>query len=87
MPLDASFPSGHALGSLVVYGWLALWLWRQSHRLPAIFLLVWIALIAFSRVYLGIHYPTDVLASLALGVPWLTVVISLYNRRKERQAA
>jgi membrane-associated phospholipid phosphatase len=84
-PTDASFPSGHATGSIAVYGWLAFWLWRQGYRIPGGLLFVWAILIGFSRVYLGVHYPTDVLASWTLGLAWLLTVIVVYSRKKEVQ--
>ncbi|MFQ5434940.1 MAG: phosphatase PAP2 family protein [Anaerolineae bacterium] len=38
--------------------------------------LTWILLVAVSRVYLGVHYPSDVLASLAVGIVWLILILS-----------
>ena len=68
-----SFPSGHALGSTVLYGTLAVLL--ASHpkwRRPVFFAaMVMVLLVALSRVYLGVHYLSDVLAGIALGVVWV----------------
>ncbi len=60
---DFSFPSGHTIASFEA----ATVLWRSSRKwgIPAMILA---ALIAFSRLYLYVHYPTDVLCSLALGI-------------------
>jgi membrane-associated phospholipid phosphatase len=82
LPTDPSFPSGHALGSAVLFGWLAVWLWRQEYRKSAALLVVWAFLVAFSRVYFGVHHPSDVLASLTLAIPWLTIVFMIYDRQK-----
>ncbi|GAA2893103.1 hypothetical protein Acy02nite_40510 [Actinoplanes cyaneus] len=71
-----SFPSGHALGSMVVYGMLALALlpavrrkWRPVF-LGLIALIV--ALIGFSRIALGVHFLSDVLAGWLLGIAWIS---------------
>lgn len=62
-PHDYSFPSGHTIASFE--GAVALLLYDRKLGLPAVILA---ALIAFSRLYLYVHYPTDVLASLVLGI-------------------
>lgn len=62
-PTDYSFPSGHTLASFE--GAVALTLYNKKMGIPA---LVLASLIAFSRLYLYVHYPTDVLAALVMGV-------------------
>lgn len=64
-PHDYSFPSGHTIASFE--GAIALFLYNRKWGIPALILA---GLIAFSRLYLYVHYPTDVLASmvLALGI-------------------
>lgn len=62
-PADYSFPSGHAAASFSAAS--ALYFGRQQLWRPAFVLA---ALIAFSRLYLYVHYPTDVLAGAALGM-------------------
>ena len=79
LPNDASFPSGHALGSAILYGMLALWMWHHGYHIPAILLVVWALLVGFSRIYLGVHYPTDVFASLCLGVTVLATTVLVYQ--------
>lgn len=85
LPTDPSFPSGHALGSAVFYGWLGIWLWRQGYRKSATLMVIWALLVGFSRVYFGVHHPSDVLASLTLAIPWLTIVFLVYDRQKGKQ--
>jgi undecaprenyl-diphosphatase len=69
-----SFPSGHAASSVVVYGLLAYIAWRYLvKRLWARILVAFAAFLlivatGFSRVYLGVHYPSDVIAGWAAGV-------------------
>lgn len=69
-PDSSSFPSGHALMSTVFYLTLAIVMTRnQTVRVAAALLAFTIGL---SRVYLGVHYPTDVLAGFAAGTFWLS---------------
>lgn len=88
-----SFPSGHAMSAAVVYGtvaYLAARLQRrQLHRvLTMCAAVVLILLIAASRVYLGVHYPSDVLAGIIIGLAWAAFcmavleAIQLYARRR-----
>ncbi|WP_165820777.1 phosphatase PAP2 family protein [Pueribacillus theae] len=80
-----SFPSGHAMNSTVVFGFLFyLFLHilnvRQKNRM--MWLLATIAivsLIAISRVYLGVHYPTDIVAGAGCGLLYLFIIIYLYQ--------
>jgi len=79
-----SFPSGHAMVSVAFYGFLAYLLWFNLHhsklRFPATFaIVILIVLIGISRIYLGVHYPSDVLAGFAAGGFWLTVCALTYN--------
>ena len=74
-----SFPSGHAMGATVCYVMLALLLASRANveRSAAIAAfvsaVVLILLVAFSRLYLGVHYPSDVVGGIAAGVGWLAV--------------
>lgn len=74
------FPSGHALGSLVLYGFLAYvfacWYPRQSGWIYGIATGT-VALIGFSRIYLGVHFPTDILAGYSVGILWLVFCINI----------
>jgi undecaprenyl-diphosphatase len=72
-----SFPSGHALGSMVVYGMLALvFLAVVRHRWRGWFVglaALIVALIGLSRIALGVHFVSDVLAGWMLGAAWISV--------------
>ncbi len=79
-PPTSSFPSGHTAAAVCFYGAVAaIILWHSRHRWIKMVAVVVCAavplLIASSRVYRGMHYPTDVLVGVLLGAIWLTVVI------------
>lgn len=83
----SSFPSGHALGSIVAYGMvaylLATLLRSFAARTAAIILGGFLVLaIGISRLYLGAHYLTDVLAGYAAGAVWLTATITALRARR-----
>lgn len=61
---DASFPSGHTGASFAS----AVSMYRQLPKKAAVFFIILASLIAFSRLYVGIHYPSDVLGGLATGI-------------------
>lgn len=88
-----SFPSGHATTAIALYGLLAYFLYRHYHAHAQRKLLLWLAavlilVVGFSRIYLGVHYLSDVLAGFLLGALWLLVGISLVevmlHRKKKR---
>lgn len=72
---SSSFPSGHAMSAAIVYSTVA-YLAARLHRYRWARLLVMtaamtlVALISFSRIYLGVHYPSDVIAGVAIGLAW-----------------
>ncbi|USG68250.1 phosphatase PAP2 family protein [Brevibacillus ruminantium] len=75
-----SFPSGHSMNSIVLYGMLALLchlflrqFWPKFWIVAGTLVLV--LLIGISRIYLGVHYPSDVLAGFAAGASWLIICL------------
>lgn len=77
-----SFPSGHAMGSLVVYGMLAyflvvFWAHRRSTQVAIISGTVALVIaIGISRLYLGVHYFSDVIAGYAAAMLWLSACVT-----------
>ncbi len=75
---DYSFPSGHTMGATLFYGTLALfvilhvrrWRWRVLAPLVAFLMIL---LVAMTRIYLGAHFLSDVLAAMAAGAAWVSV--------------
>jgi membrane-associated phospholipid phosphatase len=81
-PPTSSFPSGHTAASVTLYGGLAVLIFFASRRrwLRAVFLAVGVLVptaVALSRVYRGMHYPSDVLGGALLALIWLAVTGSV----------
>lgn len=75
-----SFPSGHSMGALVFYGFIAYFIARSSQKksvkvLSSIVLGILILLIGTSRIYLGAHFPSDVMAGFVAGSIWLILCL------------
>ena len=92
IPRTPSFPSGHALFSFCFYGVLAGLLADriESRRLQV---LVWtcaavlVGAIGLSRIYLGVHYPSDVVAGYLTGTLWVSAMVAVDRMRKQRKAS
>ena len=75
-----SFPSGHTIAAVSLYGLLAIFLWRRNRKGLALISGGWVLAVALSRVYLGVHYPSDVLGALAVGIIWIILVSIGFDR-------
>ena len=90
-PLTYSFPSGHALSSFCFYGVLA-GLFCVRIRSQAMRSLVWAAAaalvfaIGLSRIYLGVHYPTDVIAGYIAAAGWVSTLLFTVNARRHAKS-
>ncbi len=69
---DLSFPSAGAMDTLIFWGYLALRFRKRALWLGAIIAII---LLGFTRVYLGVHYPTDVIGSLLIGMMIIAVLV------------
>jgi undecaprenyl-diphosphatase len=84
-----SFPSGHATAAVVFLGLLTYFIWqhftsRNAKVLSGIFLVLISLVVGFSRIYLNVHWLSDVLGAYALGIFWLTFSIVAFRLQKSQ---
>jgi undecaprenyl-diphosphatase len=89
--LNFSFPSGHATSGFIFYGLLSYLIWKTTiprgyKTAAAILLISFSLLIGFSRVYLRMHYPSDVAAGFCVGFAWLILTIWIMEKLRARSA-
>jgi undecaprenyl-diphosphatase len=81
LPVDFSFPSGHTLFSSLLVISLAVLAWR-SRWFPVVLIIgiPFVLGIAWTRLYLGVHFPSDILGSWLLVIAWSSIVSLLFDR-------
>lgn len=88
IPGSFSFPSAHSFCSLIVFGMIGLLIFRALNRkgvpynvaiVPGIILVIFAILIGISRIYVGVHWPSDVLGGWLLAGMWLPFASALYT--------
>ncbi len=92
LPGSYAFPSGHALAAVLLYGVLGFLLAREmctrrARIAVSVVAIAIIILVGVSRVYLGVHWPTDVFAAWVLGGAWLAVCAWAYVRWDSRRVS
>ena len=85
-----SFPSGHSSSSIAFYGFLIYLVCKKCKnpvwkRVTVAFLIVLILAIGISRIYLGVHYPSDVLAGFSFGLGTLILYINLIEWFRDKK--
>jgi undecaprenyl-diphosphatase len=80
-----SYPSGHSITSAAIYLTMAILACRHFKSYPARIILlslagIMIALISFSRIYLGVHYPSDTMSGALLGLAWALITAALFAK-------
>ncbi len=77
-----SFPSGHAMGSATLAVALCFLAWPTRWRWPVLWAsALFVLLVGFSRIYLGVHYPSDIVGGWAAGTAWVVALHQLVARR------
>lgn len=85
-----SFPSGHSFMSVCFYGLLMIIIWKEERYHPVakwillVLTILFILMIGFSRIYLRVHYFTDVVAGFSIGFSWLWISSYLIDKIKPR---
>lgn len=78
-----SFPSGHAMGSMTLAAVLVLLAWNTRWRWPAlVFGVLFAGSVSLSRIYLGVHYPSDILAGWCAALVWVVGCFLVMFRRR-----
>lgn len=80
-----SFPSGHAMASTIFYGMLIYLIYKSDinskfKHIIISFLIILILLIGISRIYLGVHYASDIIAGYLVSIIYLIIFISFINK-------
>ena len=84
-----SFPSGHSFSAFTFFGILIYIIWKSEIKkhwkyLSSIILILFATSTAFSRVYLHVHYPSDVIAGFCLSMLWLNISFWILNKLKRQ---
>ncbi len=81
-----SFPSGHAMGSAALAFSLIILLWPTKYRWVALIIgSIYVLTIGLTRLYLGVHYPSDIVAGWSVSLVWVVLVKLVFDHFKQMQ--
>ncbi|MEC2070365.1 phosphatase PAP2 family protein [Alkalihalophilus marmarensis] len=87
-----SYPSAHTMAAVSLYGMIIYLLWRHTPTIKARIILItfgvsMILMIAFSRIYLGVHYASDIIGGVLISSFWLLTLLAIFQRylKKEKK--
>lgn len=75
------FPSSHVIGSILIFGAISYFLFKKGNKKESMFIWIFPILIAFSRLYLNVHWFSDVLGGIFFGIFWLCLIIFYFKRK------
>ncbi|ADC50669.1 phosphoesterase PA-phosphatase related protein [Alkalihalophilus pseudofirmus OF4] len=85
-----SYPSAHTMAAVSLYGMIIYLLWKHTSTVTARIILItfgvsMILMIAFSRIYLGVHYASDIIGGVLLSSLWLLISLSIFQRYRKKE--
>lgn len=86
-----SFPSGHSMASLICYGGIVFLIFHLTQKnwirwTACLFAILIIIMVGISRIYLGVHFPSDVLGGFCLAGSWLSLTTAFYSMKLKKNS-
>ncbi|MDV2883873.1 phosphatase PAP2 family protein [Alkalihalophilus pseudofirmus] len=85
-----SYPSAHTMAAVSLYGMIIYLLWKHTSTVKARIILItfgvsMILMIAFSRIYLGVHYASDIIGGVLISSFWLLTLLTIFQRYRKKE--
>ncbi len=78
-----SFPSAHSMVSFVLFAMIAYFLWNR-HKIIAVLIMSLPIMIGMTRIYLGVHYASDVIGGFSFALAYFCLVISIFTKKSQK---